>query len=251
LIVIDGKSKDDTVEIINNNRSLITYFISEPDNGIYDAMNKGIKAAKGNWLLFLGADDILKEGILSAIFTNETFINTQLIYGKVNILGTNKSLGRETNYLKLIENNIPHQGIFYHKSIFDSINGYNTQYKVLADYFLNLTIFEHELYTTTFIDKVIVIFNAKGLSNRTIDFQFFYTQLNYFIEIKRINKKDPILAKYYFFIGVGFILSKAYKKGINNLLHSVLYSNNKVFYTLLIIDFLLSKLRLRKNYTLA
>ena len=59
LIVIDGGSIDNTFEILNSYQDYISYMISEKDNGIYDAMNKGIEVSKGKWLLFLGCDDII------------------------------------------------------------------------------------------------------------------------------------------------------------------------------------------------
>ena len=62
LIIIDGNSTDETKEILNQNEDSIDLWISEPDNGIYDAMNKSLKYAKGEWLIFLGADDTLKTG---------------------------------------------------------------------------------------------------------------------------------------------------------------------------------------------
>ena len=58
-IIIDGGSKDGTVDIIKKYQDRIAYWVSEPDEGIYDAMNKGIRHASGDWIYFLGADDIL------------------------------------------------------------------------------------------------------------------------------------------------------------------------------------------------
>jgi glycosyltransferase involved in cell wall biosynthesis len=252
LIIIDGNSNDNTVKIIEEYGAAISYFISEPDNGIYDAMNKGIKAAKGDWLFFLGADDTLNKHVLQQIFEEKTIDPAiQLVYGKINILGTNKTQGVATNYINLIENNIPHQAIFYHKTIFSTITGYNVQYKILADYYLNLKIFEQGLFKTTFVDTAIVTFNSKGLSNRTVDFLFFNNQLAYFIKVKNIHKNTPYLAKYYFFIGVGYILQKQYFIGLKHLLQAIKISNKKSYSFMLVIDFLLGKIHLRKKYALA
>jgi len=62
-IVIDGGSTDGTIDIIGKYAENIEYWVSEPDNGVYDAMNKAIKVAKGRWLYFLGADDVLFDSL--------------------------------------------------------------------------------------------------------------------------------------------------------------------------------------------
>ncbi|MBP9970812.1 MAG: glycosyltransferase, partial [Paludibacteraceae bacterium] len=64
LIIIDGGSTDETLSVINSYSSDIDYVLSEKDNGLYDAWNKGIKAAKGDWIMFLGADDQLLSNAL-------------------------------------------------------------------------------------------------------------------------------------------------------------------------------------------
>ncbi|MDQ6723714.1 MAG: glycosyltransferase, partial [Thermoproteota archaeon] len=66
VIVIDGNSKDGTVELIRRYSNCITFWISEPDEGIYDAWNKGLKQSTGDWIMFLGADDYLKANALAA-----------------------------------------------------------------------------------------------------------------------------------------------------------------------------------------
>lgn len=65
LLIIDGKSKDNTLEIIQKNKAIINFWLSETDKGIYDAWNKGIKLARGKWIMFLGADDMLLEGSMA------------------------------------------------------------------------------------------------------------------------------------------------------------------------------------------
>ena len=82
LIVIDGKSSDGSWEIVKQYMDNISYCISEPDAGIYEAMNKGIKKAKGQWIYFLGADDILDAHVLKRI---EPYLSTNLtmVYGDI------------------------------------------------------------------------------------------------------------------------------------------------------------------------
>ncbi|NJL12522.1 MAG: glycosyltransferase [Microscillaceae bacterium] len=67
-IIIDGGSTDNTIEIIKKYEKHITYWVSEKDKGIYDAMNKGIDVATGEWIYFLGTDDLLSDNILIKIF---------------------------------------------------------------------------------------------------------------------------------------------------------------------------------------
>ena len=74
LIIVDGESVDNTKDIIAQYKKNIDIFICEKDNGIYDAMNKGIIAANGDWLLFLGGDDVLfNSEILTSIFIDSNF----------------------------------------------------------------------------------------------------------------------------------------------------------------------------------
>jgi glycosyltransferase involved in cell wall biosynthesis len=83
-IIIDGGSTDGTIEIIESYRDKISYFKSEKDSGIYDAMNKGIKQATGKWLNFLNAGDIFTgENILKNIFENHIDTEVDLIYGYI------------------------------------------------------------------------------------------------------------------------------------------------------------------------
>jgi glycosyltransferase involved in cell wall biosynthesis len=84
LIIVDGESVDNTNEIINQYNKNINIFICEKDNGIYDAMNKGIVAASGDWLLFLGGDDVLYDSeILASIFNDSNFDKVDFLYGDV------------------------------------------------------------------------------------------------------------------------------------------------------------------------
>ena len=81
-IIIDGGSKDRTIDIIKKYENKITKWVSEPDKGIYDAMNKGIKMATGEWINFMNSGDTFVENdVLTTIFANECYTNFSVIYG--------------------------------------------------------------------------------------------------------------------------------------------------------------------------
>lgn len=137
LIIIDGGSTDGTLTIVDKYRESIAYFISEPDNGIYDAMNKGIRAAKGSWLNFLNAGDAyVDENVLKTLFSSTEFDDT-LVYGDIYI----QKLNGEREYRKAIKvegdaqlkqgMKICHQAIFYHRDI---IQFYDASLKLKAEW---------------------------------------------------------------------------------------------------------------------
>lgn len=165
-IIIDGGSTDNTLEIIKKYEKQIDYWISEPDNGIYDAMNKGIKAAHGDWILFLGSDDILLDSV--HIFVNLITNNQAVYYGNVEFLSTGKLYAGKFNIIKLIRMNMCHQGIFYPKSIFE-IALFDIKYKVLADYAFNLRMYSRKDIDFIYIPITIAKYNDKGTSSQTVD----------------------------------------------------------------------------------
>ena len=248
LIIIDGKSTDGTIKILKEYNNQVAYLVSEPDEGIYDAMNKGIAFASGKWLLFLGADDLLCENILQDVFSDLYPGSFELIYGKIEIEQSKKTLGAATDFQQLISCNIPHQAIFYSKPILAKLGGYDLHYKILADYDMNLKIFEDTGIQKKFIDKKIAIFSSGGISNRTIDYLFFSEKLAYFTSTHSLVKTDKRLAKYYFFTGVALILKREYLKGIKNIIHPVMYGGRRFYYFMLIGSFILSLAGIGKKY---
>lgn len=136
-IIIDGNSTDQTVNIIKKNEESIFYWVSEPDRGVYDAMNKALKIASGEWIYFLGSDDVfVSQNILNKIFLIRNISTFQILYG--NVLYDNKYLykSRYSNAL-LIKNTLHHQGTFYRNSLFKNFS-YDLNFSVFADYELNL-----------------------------------------------------------------------------------------------------------------
>ena len=141
-IVIDGASDDGTYDVIKKYSDRITHLISEKDNGIGDAFNKGIKCASGDWILFLNAGDYFFENnVLQKMVPvlDRQDKTVDIVYGKVlYINSSNKVLkvAGNKNYKKLIkwEMPFPHQATFQRRTLFDIYGLFDTSYKIAVDY---------------------------------------------------------------------------------------------------------------------
>lgn len=136
-IIIDGKSSDKTVEIIQKHKNSIAYWISEKDAGIYDAMNKGIQASRGQWIYFLGCDDkLISPNILETIAPHLNSGQCQLAYGNIK---TNNGALIQSKYNPklLLHNTIHHQSCFYNRDLYNNFH-YDSSLKLISDYELNL-----------------------------------------------------------------------------------------------------------------
>ena len=139
-IVIDGGSTDGSKELIEEYSSKLEYWVSEPDRGIYHAMNKGIAKAKGEYLLFLNSGDYLcSSHILEDVFkykrTADLLIGRQMFVDAPGKVSKSPRLHKdEFNISFFFSSTLPHQSTFIRKSLMDSIGGYDEQYKVSADW---------------------------------------------------------------------------------------------------------------------
>ena len=138
-IIIDGGSTDGTVDVIKKYEDRIDYWVSEADKGVYDAMNKGVSAANGQWIYFLGSDDILFDSIHK--ISNKLNNQYDAVYGDVYMPKRHILYNGRFNKLKLLFGNICHQAIFYNKKILIK-NKFNLEYKIYADYALNISIYD-------------------------------------------------------------------------------------------------------------
>lgn len=172
VLVMDGDSIDSTVNLVREfqTKDKRILLASEKDDGIYDAMNKGIKKARGEWIYFLGADDSLyNRQVLQEVATvAASESQAELIYGNVQL---NKELGyhhKELIYAgkfdsgKLLIKNICHQSAFYHCSLFHKFGLFRTEYKIFADYDFNLRCFNK--VRSVYLDSIIANFNVGGQS---------------------------------------------------------------------------------------
>lgn len=184
IIIIDKLSTDGTSDIIKNYALLNNKinWISEPDNGIYQAMNKGIEMAKGEWLYFMGSDDkIYNSNVLSNVFAGK-FENIDVLYGNIIHESGSRHCGEYT-IEKLLNTNFSHQAIFIRKSVFNLIGNFNLKYKLWADWDHNLRWFLNSKLKNKWIDLDIAIYGVNGYSSNKIDDVF-------------LNDKNYLFVKY-------------------------------------------------------
>lgn len=142
-IIIDGGSTDGTKDIINKYSDKISYWCSEPDRGIYDAMNKGIKYAKGEWINFMNSGDVFYSNtILSEIKLEEYQENIKVVYGDVIMEYNNKLCYRKAYPIDTMTFRMPfcHQSTFVRTKLLKR-NMFNLKYVIGADYNLFYSIY--------------------------------------------------------------------------------------------------------------
>jgi len=170
--IIDGASPDETTRIAEDcaAKDGRVFFVSEPDHGIYDAMNKGIGKAKGEWIYFLGSDDWLyDEKVLSAVYEELQKGDCELLYGDVKSV-----IGRYDGpftWEKLLRKNLSHQAAFYKRNVFARIGDFDTRYKAFADWGFNIRCFGDGMIRTRYIHRIIASFSPGGAS-ATYDLAF-------------------------------------------------------------------------------
>jgi glycosyltransferase involved in cell wall biosynthesis len=168
LVLIDGGSTDNTVNIAKQFSQHVGTIISEPDKGIYDAMNKGIKTAKGKWVYFLNAgDSFYNDEILSSIFEKSDYQNIELIYGKVQTIneptGINYISGKPVKYSDFFSHYpICHQATFTHKNAFLKLGYYYTDYKLVSDTVWFASFFKIQPEKALYSDKIIAFYDIQG-----------------------------------------------------------------------------------------
>ncbi|MEO3404306.1 glycosyltransferase family 2 protein [Mucilaginibacter sp. CAU 1740] len=197
LVFVDGGSADDTQLIVSNFRKsgqAAVQFISEPDKGIYDAMNKGIDMAKGEWLYFIGGDDSLADnGVLQKVYDAIGDQNIDLVYGNVTGIASGTKYADDT-VTKVLSRGIHHQGVFYRREVFNYTGKYQLSFKVAADYHLTLKVFCNPIFTTQYIDTNIAYFGEAGLSSTMYDYRFFSYHYRFLAQHKATDNLADELA---------------------------------------------------------
>ena len=165
-IVIDGASSDGTLDILEEFQGSIYHLISEVDHGIYDAMNKGIELASGEYLVFMnGGDFFASAKVLEWIHSSP---QKDLVYGDIFYDCNN---GRIETYPEILSNNymlkkmLPHQASFYHRQLFEKYGKFDASYKIAGDYDFFARILKTGEVSHYHISKPLAVFDNSGISS--------------------------------------------------------------------------------------
>ncbi len=176
-IIVDGKSKDSTCEIVASYGDRISKFVSEKDDGLYDALNKGIRMATGDVVGFLHSDDIYAS-TESVKMIAEAFIkfNTDSVYGDLVYVDQNDTdkiirfwRSRKFSRSRALTGWMPPHPTFYVKrEVYEKYGGFNTTFRIAADYESVLRFLVRFHVTTFYIPLVLIRMRVGGESNKSV-----------------------------------------------------------------------------------
>lgn len=187
-IIIDGKSTDRTTEIIKKYDSQIDQWISEPDRGIADAMNKGLSMARGDYILFLHSDDYLLkpdviEKLMHLIKTPSEIVMCNIYLEKNG--KTSLYRPRGLNWWVNFKTGIFHQSVFCSRKLFDRIGNFDTHFKITMDYDFFLRAY-HTKASVQKVDMPLSVMRLVGISSQ----RDWPNLKNRLLEEKRVHYKN-------------------------------------------------------------
>ncbi|WP_289023311.1 glycosyltransferase family 2 protein [uncultured Salegentibacter sp.] len=170
-LIIDGHSTDGSLALIKQNESKISYSVSEPDSGIYNAMNKGVKKSKGKYLLFLNSGDYLYNNDVLGIISRDLY-DCDLLYG--NIIKVFKDgrkfvdKGKNANEITLntfYRGSLNHQALFVKQSLFKRYGLYDEDLQIVSDWKFFLITLGLNNSKLKYVDRNIAFYDMTGISN--------------------------------------------------------------------------------------
>ena len=213
-IIIDGGSTDGSVDVIKQYADKIDYWVSEPDKGIYNAMNKGISAAKGEYLNFMNSGDCFFDNTSVSNF-NDINANEDIVFGNMIDSITGKRMGciatDKITAADFFTASLPHQASFIRKQMFEKYGLYDEKYKIASDwkFFLYVIVFMN--VSLRYIDINFATFENLGIStsDHTTERDAIITELF----------PPKIIADYTYALS----LRDVYKSSLCRFLYSILY----------------------------
>jgi glycosyltransferase involved in cell wall biosynthesis len=171
IIVVDGGSTDETLRVAEGYGKDVQVF-SEADKGVYEAYNKGIGMSSGKYLIFLGAGDRLREGVLRQVAALLPEGELSFVYGDAYLMRQGVRHGGVFEKNHFVNNNICHQAIFYERTIFGLLGDYDLKYRIYADWVFNLKCFADARVRKQHLDLVVADFEGGGISETQVDHIF-------------------------------------------------------------------------------
>jgi len=207
-IVIDGGSVDGTLEELRRYRSDISYLVSEPDGGIYDAMNKGLQYARGEYVIFMNAGDrFASSDVLAAV---DAALKSDLLVGSLDMIGSDqiRSFPKVLPGNYLLKNMLPHQSTFFRRGLFKEFGFFDTSYRIAGDYEMFARLIQSGKVSYEYLDKTIAIFDAGGVSSDK--------------KLRQLRKRENHKVRWRYFKKYRFSL-KGIRQQVRNLLFSASY----------------------------
>lgn len=164
-LVIDGASTDDSVAVIKKHQEKIDYWVSETDSGIYNAMNKGIKAARGDYFLFLNSGDVLNGATALSDFIKHPDFEGDIIYGDYKFENGGKIYPDHLTPLFFVKSSLPHQSTLFHKNVFERMGLYDERFKMVSDRAFYIKCFLNNQFVFKHIHFPLSVFDLSGVSN--------------------------------------------------------------------------------------
>ena len=175
-VFIDGLSSDNTLELIKLNSKKKKVIISEQDNGLYDAINKGVSIASGDVIGLLHSDDLFSSvDIISDLVEKIQSDNLDAVYGDLQYVDK-KNINKIIRHWKSTEFNpklllkgwmAPHPTLYLKKEVYKQVGEYNISYKISADYDFMLRMFKNNNFKFGYLPKVLIKMRVGGVSNRS------------------------------------------------------------------------------------
>lgn len=169
-IIIDGGSTDGTVDIIKKYQEKISFWVSEPDKGIYDAMNKGINHSTGMWINFMNSGDLFyHNNVLLDLLIRISDISTNIVYGDTMVRYSWGNVMKPAFTLSVINHEMPfcHQSCLISSSLMKE-HLYNLRYKICADYYFFFKCYQ-EGVKFTYIEMVVSVYESEnGVSSANV-----------------------------------------------------------------------------------
>lgn len=172
-IIIDGGSSDESDQLIKEYVDIIDYWVSEPDSGIYNAMNKGISKATGEFCLFLNSGDWLVDEKVVADFYNSNF-KEDIISGSIFILDSDSKKttlveppnSHDLSFELFYTYTLPHQASFIKRNLFETYGFYNESIKIVSDweFFFKVLVLNNCTYNR--LDRIISYYDSNGFSSQ-------------------------------------------------------------------------------------